>query len=60
MRLTAVCRDVIFMGSRSFLQVEVGERLLLRVQLPGSEAIPAVGTTLTLSWQPQDVVLLAS
>jgi spermidine/putrescine transport system ATP-binding protein len=58
--VTAVCRDVIFMGSRSFLQVEVGERLLLRVQLPGSEAIPAVGATLTLSWQPRDVVLLAS
>ena len=43
----------------SYLKMEVGERLLLRVQLPGGEAIPAVGATLPLSWQPQAVVLLA-
>ena len=56
--VTATCRNVTFMGSRSFLEVQVGERMLLRVQLPGSEDVPVVGAALRLSWQAQDVVLL--
>lgn len=55
---SATCRGATFMGSRTFLDVEIGAGTFLRIQRPGGADIPSVGASIPIYWRAEDVVVL--
>lgn len=56
---TAVCRQSTFLGSRTFVDALVGLNTHIRIQRTGISDIPPVGGNISISWRPEDVVVLA-
>ncbi|WP_320200740.1 ABC transporter ATP-binding protein (plasmid) [Agrobacterium sp. rho-13.3] len=55
---TARCLGATFMGSRTFLDVEIGSGTMLRIQRPGGADIPTAGSNIPIYWRSEDIVVL--